>query len=145
MGRESHGEPPGNVLPVGFVPFEQPRPAAEVQDSVDAFLEEQQRAAPSLPIILLSAVAGMATGLIGYSTARELGRLSLEWSVAIGTLALCFGVGATGALLSAATGSRAALANAGLGCAVILFSALFLGFCAVVGALAATLALAWGL
>lgn len=128
-----------------FAPFAPSPTAAPREDPVDLFLEEQQRAIPSLPIILLSAVAGSALGIIGYSTAYELGRLRLEWSVAVGVLALCFGIGITGGALSAATGSRAAALNIGLSCGLILLVVLFFGLCAVTGALAATLFLAWGL
>ena len=64
--------------------------------------------------------------------------------VALAVLMLCFAVGGTGALLSAATGSRATLPTIGLSCAVIVVIFLMFGLCMVVGALAATLLIAVG-
>jgi hypothetical protein len=119
--------------------------AAPRHDPVDEFLLEQQQAAPSLPIILLSAVAGMASGVIGYSLATYWARWGLEWAVAAGTLAPCLGIGLTGGALTVATGSRAALPNIALSCGVIIFTLLFLALCTFAGAVAATLFLAWGL
>lgn len=138
------GAGPSHDAPPLFVPYLPPAAGPPARDPVDEFLLEQQRAAPSLPIILLSSVAGMAAGLIGYSAAAYWGEAGLELSVAAGTLGLCLGIGLTGAALSASTGSRAALPNIAFSCGVILFTLLFFGLCSVVGALAATLFLAWG-
>ncbi len=108
-------------------------------DPVDEFLDKHARAAPSLPIILFGAAFGIACGVIGFYLAYELAGWRIEWSVAAATLGLCLGLGGSGALLSSATNSNATLANIGMSCAVVVFSALFLALCMVIGALAASL------
>ncbi len=107
-------------------------------------LAEDARDGPSLPIVLLSAAFGVAAGLITFYVAYTAARLRVEVSVALAVLALCFAVGATGALMSAATGSRAALPTIGLSCAVIAATILMFGLCMVAGAFAATLFIAVG-
>jgi hypothetical protein len=86
----------------------------------------------------------MACSVIGFYLAYELAGWQLEWSVAAATLGLCVGLGGSGALLSAATRSRATLANIGMSCAVVVFSAIVLGLCMVLGALAASLVISLG-
>ena len=107
-------------------------------------MEEEARSGPSLPIILFSAAFGIATAVAGFYLAWEVATLRLEWAVVAGVLALCIGLGASGAFLSAVTGSRAAMANIGMSCGLIVVTLLFFGLCTVVGALAATLMIALG-
>lgn len=102
-------------------------------------LEEDARTAPSLPIVLLSAAFGIAAGVITFYIAYTLALLRVEVSVALAVLALCIAVGATGALVSATTGSTAALPTIGLSCALIVITFIVLGLCMVMGAFAATL------
>ena len=102
-------------------------------------LEEDARTAPSLPIVLLSAAFGVAAGVITFYIAYTLALLRVEVSVALAVLALCIAVGATGALVSATTGSTAALPTIGLSCALIVITFIVLGLCMVMGAFAATL------
>jgi hypothetical protein len=52
---------------------------------------------------------------------------------------LLFGLGISGAILSAATGSRAAPINILFSCGLILLAIFFLALCLLVGALVATL------
>lgn len=107
-------------------------------------MAEEARTGPSLPIILFSAAFGIAAAVIGFYLAWEIATLRLEWSVVAGVLALCFGLGASGAFLSAVTGSRSAMTNIGMSCGLIVITLLFFGLCIVVGALAATLMIAVG-
>jgi hypothetical protein len=102
-------------------------------------LAEDARDGPSLPIVLLSAAFGVAAAVISGYVAYSVANLRVEVSVALAVLALCFAVGGTGALLSAATGSRAALPTIGLSCALIVAAFIMFGLCMVVGAFAATL------
>lgn len=113
-------------------------------EELAALLDEDARSGPSLPIVLLSAAFGVAAGVISLYVAYTVAKLRVEVSVALAVLALCFVVGATGALLSAATGSRAALPTIGLSCAVIIATFIMFGLCMVVGAFSATLLITLG-
>ncbi len=112
---------------------------AERDEALAAYIAEDEHSGPSLPIILLSAAFGVAAGVITGYVAYSVALLRLEVSVALAVMALCFAVGGTGALLSAATGSRATLPTIGLSCAVIAVAFLMFGLCMLVGALVATL------
>lgn len=111
------------------------------QRPIENVLAAEEREAPSLPIILVSAAMGIIGGVATYFILQQLFNVRVEYSVAAAVLALCFGLGATGGVLSAATGSRAAVPNILFSCGVILLAGLFLGLCMVVGALGATLML----
>jgi hypothetical protein len=113
-------------------------------ETLAELLDEDARSGPSLPIVLLSAAFGVAAAVITFYVAYTVAILRLEVAVALAVLMLCFAVGGTGALLSAATGSRATLPTIGLSCAVIVVIFLMFGLCMVVGALAATLLIAVG-
>jgi hypothetical protein len=63
----------------------------------------------------------------------------VELSAGLATLALLFSLGVSGAILSAATGSRAAPVNILFSCGVILLAIFFLALCLLVGALFGTL------
>lgn len=102
------------------------------------------RFAPSLPIILIGAAAGVAGGVTGLYLAYVQFGLNAAASAAVATLGLCAGLGITGAAFSSLTGSRATLSNIGFGCGLIVLVLLFFGFCSLVGALAATLILTLG-
>ena len=123
-------------LPSASVPL-----ARNYSPPLERVLADDLRDAPSLPIILVSAAVGVATSVVTFFLLSELTSLRLEWSVGFSTLALLFGMGACGALLSAATGSRAAVPNMLFSCGTILLLALFFGICIVTGALGATLLL----
>lgn len=105
---------------------------------LDAFEREDRVRGPSLPIILIGAACGIAAGIIGLYIAYIALDLSGPISAAVATLALSFATGFTGAVLSALSGSRVAIANIGFSCGVIVLALLFFGLCAVVGALTAT-------
>jgi hypothetical protein len=62
----------------------------------------------------------------------------VELSAGLATLMLLFGLGISGAILSAATGSRAAPVNILFSCGVILLAIFFLALCLLVGALFGT-------
>ncbi|MEX1019571.1 MAG: hypothetical protein WDZ49_07930 [Litorilinea sp.] len=96
-------------------------------------------ATPSLPVILVSAACGLGGGVIGLYLAYVVFAWPLPWVAAASTLALLFSLGISGALMSAATGTRAAPANILFSCGLLLAATLFLGLCSVVGALTATL------
>lgn len=125
------------------------RGSAEWSDSEDgialpgepdpaAVLDEIARGAPSLPIILLSAAAGVSAAIAAFYFAYSLARLNLPASAAAATLGLSFGLGATGGFLSWATGSRAAVGNIALSCVVIVLVLAFFSICVLAGAVAAT-------
>ena len=99
---------------------------------------DNERSAPSLPIILLSAASGVSAGIIALYITYNLLGLAIEWSVAIAILGLSVALGSTGALLSALTGSRAATGNIAFSCGLIVVTLLFFGLCIFVGAMAAT-------
>lgn len=99
--------------------------------------------APSLPIILFSAAAGVAGGVIGLFVTYRWLQWGIELSAGVATLALLMSLGISGALLSAATGSRAAPVNILFSCGLILLALFFLAICLVGGALIGTLLLWW--
>jgi hypothetical protein len=107
-----------------------------------AALDEIARSAPSLPIILISAAAGVSAAVICFYFANQLAGLGLPMSAAAATLGLSFGLGGAGGFLSWATGSRAAAGNIALSCVVILLVLAFFGLCVLAGAIAAALLLA---
>jgi hypothetical protein len=99
---------------------------------------------PSLPIILISAAAGIAGGVIGlYITYIVLG-WELPAGVFVAVLCASAGLGVSGASLTALTGARAATANIAMSCALILISVVFLGLCMLSGAIVATLLVIFG-
>jgi hypothetical protein len=99
----------------------------------------EERRAPSLPIILFSAASGVAGGVIALFISYRWLQWGVELSAGLATLALLFSLGISGAILSAATGSRAAPVNILFSCGVILLAIFFLALCLVVGALFGTL------
>lgn len=119
----------------GYAPF------APMHDPLESVLAAEAREAPSLPIILVSAAIGVVAGVATFFLTSEILSLRIELSVGLAVLALCFGLGATGGVLSAATGSRAAVPNILFSCGVILLVLLFFGICMLAGALGATLLL----
>ncbi len=98
---------------------------------------------PSLPIVLFSAAGGVAGGVLTLYVAYGRMALGPELSAGLATLGLLFALGISGAILSAATGSRAAPVNILFSCGVILLMIIFLGLCLLVGALAGTVLLRW--
>lgn len=113
----------------------------DVSFPIDAVLADDVREAPSLPIILISAALGVVAGVATFYLLWEVVALRLVWSAGFATLAMLFGLGATGGVLSAASGSRAAVPNILFSCATILLILLFFGLCLLTGALGATLLL----
>ena len=99
---------------------------------------------PSLPIILISAAAGIAGGVIGlYITYIALG-WDLPASGVVAVLCASVGLGVSGASLTALTGTKAATANIAMSCALILASLVFLSLCMLSGAIVATLLVLFG-
>ena len=99
--------------------------------------------APSLPIILFSAASGVAGGTLGLFVAYRWLAWGIELSAGIATLTLLLSLGISGALLTAATGSRAAPINILFSCGLILLALFFLGLCLIGGALVGTVLLWW--
>lgn len=93
---------------------------------------------PSLAIVLISAVVGMGSGVIVLYVTYQLLYLIAPLSAGLATLALLGGIGVSAGLLSRLTHSRSALLNAGLSCGLVFFTALFFGFCLLIGAVSAT-------
>lgn len=109
----------------------------------EEFFESEEmaeaRRAPSLPIILFSSASGVAGGVIALFVSYRWLQWGVELSAGLATLALLFSLGISGAILSAATGSRAAPINILFSCGLILLAFFFLALCLVVGALFGTL------
>lgn len=121
----------------------QPTDAVGLDDlAFDAFDDpewaEEQRA-PSLPIILFSAASGVAGGVIALFISYRWLQWGVELSAGLATLALLLSLGISGAILSAATGSRAAPVNILFSCGLILLAIFLLALCLLVGALFSTL------
>jgi hypothetical protein len=93
---------------------------------------------PSLPIILLSVLAGLGTSALVLYAIYTWTSLSLAWSVAVATLALTGSVAGTAFGLSALHDPRSGVLNVGFSCGFTLLLLLFLGFCLFSGMLAAT-------
>ena len=110
----------------------------------DEYETDSDDQGPSLPIILFSAASGVAGGVIGLYITYDVLAWEIQPSVFIAVLCLSLGIGLAGAGLSALTESRATLGNIALSCGLILVSMLFLGFCMLLGALAATFLLTTG-
>lgn len=68
--------------------------------------EAERRRAPSLPIILFSAASGVAGAVIALFVSYRWLQWGVELSAGLATLALLFGLGISGAILSAATGQH---------------------------------------
>ena len=98
-------------------------------------------AAPSTPIILISAAFGIGLAVVSLYVAYQLLGMNIQISAGIATLALSLGLGISGALLSSLTESRAAVANIFFSCGLVVATLLFFGLCTLVGAIAATLLL----
>lgn len=107
-------------------------------DGYDADPLAAQPQTPSLPIILFSAASGVAGGVIAFFISYRMLQWGVELSAGLATLGLLFSLGISGAILSAATGSRAAPVNILFSCGVILLAMFFLGLCLLVGALFGT-------
>jgi hypothetical protein len=91
-----------------------------------------------LPIILFSAASGVASGVIALFITYRWLQWGVEVSAGLATLALLFGLGLSGAILSAATRARAAPVNILFSCGLILLAVFFLALCLLVGALFST-------
>jgi hypothetical protein len=98
---------------------------------------------PSLPIILFSAAAGVAGGVIGLFISLRWLAWGIELSAGVATLGLLFSLGVSGAVLSAVTHSRAAPINILFSCGVIVLAVGFLGLCLLVGAIVGVVAVQW--
>jgi hypothetical protein len=96
---------------------------------------------PTLPIIFVSLIVGMGSGVLGYYLAYAIFSLSVQWSAAISTLALVAGVSGTAAFLSRLHDPRTVGMNVGFSCALTFLLLTFSGFCLVIGVFAATLAM----
>ncbi len=112
-----------------------------LQESLEA--GDEERMAPSLPIILFSAASGIAGGVIGLYVSSFVLGWGPPLSAGAATLALLFSLGVSGAILSAATHTRGAPVNIAFSCVAVILAALFMGVCvmggAVIGALLAGL------
>ncbi len=116
----------------------------DIEDLPPAVLdtEEDDSAAPSLPIILFSAASGVAGGVIGLYIGYALLGLNAALSAGLAVLAMLFSLGVSGAILSAATRTRGAPVNIVFSCALVILAALFMGVCVLGGALLAALLVA---
>lgn len=101
--------------------------------------QDVDRAAPSLPIILISAACGIASGVFGLYIGYVLLNLSIPLSAGLATLSMLFGLGISGAALTAAIGQRGAFYNMLFSCTLIVLVILFMTICATVGAIVATM------
>lgn len=102
---------------------------------------EFENTSPSLAIILISTACGIGLGVIGMYFAYQLLGLNIQISAGMATLAASIGLGLSGALLSAITGSRAAVANIFFSCGLVIATVIFFSICTIVGVIAATFVL----
>lgn len=125
-------------------PPEPPEPAAALAlddfdpDGFESAEADERTHSPSLPIILFSSASGVAAAVIALFISYKWLEWGIELSAGLATLALLFGLGFSGAILSAATGSRAAPVNILFSCGVILLAIFFLALCLLGGALFST-------
>ncbi len=105
---------------------------------------EEYETAPSLPIILLSSACGLGVGMLGFYLGYSILHFGLSWSAAVATFGLLGGISVMAGALTVASRSRALLSNIGFSCGLIVISMLFLGLCALAGAIVATLVLMLG-
>lgn len=96
---------------------------------------------PTLPIIFVSLFVGLGSGVLGLYLAYAVFDLSTPWSAAIATLSLVGAVSGAAAFLSSLHDRRTIGMNIGFSCALTFLLLSFVGFCLVIGIVAATLAL----
>ncbi|OUC08114.1 hypothetical protein RY27_10935 [Litorilinea aerophila] len=106
-------------------------------------LEEELAPAPSLLVVLGSALAGIAGGVLSLYVVYGLFRWPIELSVGAATFALLMALLISGVILSALVDSRALAANLLFSCSLVVAVLLFFTCCILAGALAAVLLLAW--
>lgn len=135
-------EPPADepLFDMGQEDGNSPVHPSSIDNLYDRYLPsgDDERSAPSLPIILLSAASGVSSGIIALYITYNWLSLPIEWSVAAAVFCLSIALGSTGALLSLLTGSRAAVLNIAFSCGLILVTLLFFALCTFIGAIAAT-------
>jgi len=98
----------------------------------------EERSAPSLPIILISATLGLSAAILGFYVCYHMLRLDIRISAGVAALCLSAALGMSGAGLSTLTGSRSAISNISFSCGLIMLTFAFFGACGLVGALVAT-------
>jgi hypothetical protein len=108
---------------------------------LDADLSAEPALAPSLPIILFSAAAGLGTGILAFYVVNRLLLMNLPLSAGAATLCALALLSASAGGLSILTHSNA-LINVAFGCGLIVLTVTFFAFCSLIGALAATLVIA---
>ncbi|MBX2999838.1 MAG: hypothetical protein KF893_15060 [Caldilineaceae bacterium] len=96
---------------------------------------------PTLPIIFISLFVGLGSGVLGFYLAYAILALSTPWSAAIATLSVVGAVSGTAAFLSSLHDRRTIGMNIGFSCALTFLLLTFIGFCLVMGIVAATLML----
>ena len=94
-------------------------------------------------MILGSTAGGISGGVIGLYLGLQVFELGIELSAGLATLALLFSMGVSGAVLSAATGTRGAGVNMLFSCVTIVIVLIFFGVCALAGAVGAALLVGW--
>jgi hypothetical protein len=98
---------------------------------------------PSLPVILFSTVCGIGCGVIALFVGFSMLELGVELAAALATLGLLFGMGVSGAIVSAVTGARGAATNMLFSCGAITLILLFMSVCMLIGAISATILISW--
>ena len=81
---------------------------------------------PSLPVILISAACGIAGGSIGLYLGYVAFGLNVAYSAGIATLCMLFGLGVSGAVLTAVSKQRNAFINIAFSCTLIVLVVLFM-------------------
>jgi len=99
---------------------------------------------PTLPIILLSVVVGVGSGVLAFFLCFETFGLTVAWSVGLAALVVMGSVSAAAASLSRLYDERTVGMNVGLSCGLTLLVLLFITFCLLIGVFAGMLALAFG-
>lgn len=99
---------------------------------------------PNLPIILISVLAGLGSGVLVFFLCFETFGLGSSWSTGLTSLAVIGVVSGIAALLSQLYDQRTVGMHVGFGCGLTLLILLFVAFCLFLGLFAGTVALLFG-
>lgn len=102
-------------------------------------LPHYRDSAPSAPIILLGAAAGLLCGMIGFYVSYQIIGIGIELTTAVALIALFIGLTVSSIGLSSLASSSALMSNLAFSCGLVVLSVLFFGLCIVSGALGATI------
>jgi hypothetical protein len=106
---------------------------------------EQPPALPSLPVVLISVLIGLGSGVFGLYGAYVLLQLTIQASAAVATLSLIAGTSGVAAGFSSLTDRQATLVNVALSCGLVMLMLIFFSLCLLIGVITATLVMWWSI